>query len=554
MSDKPQKLSLADRFRQVVAKAIGAKLAYQGSFESAKYSVHRTRVEAPPADDFRREMTESTRKELVRLSRYLEKNNGLYRQMFKDTALYSVGDGITMQSLGGDFEWQSIVEAEWEQECESPEVSGRFSMVECQHIICESLDRDGEIFAIKCKRGGIPKFQLIECHRIETPTTMLGQENIYDGIRYNRFGQPTAYYVKQSDGSFTTVPAASMMHIYCASYASQSRAFPPHQHAISNLRDEMDLLSFEKVAAKDNARTSRILKTNDLNADQGDLGVGQANVAPTEQTSPDNINRILGGVTAVLQTNEDLTPYQSARPTTAFTGFIEHLRRDSVMGSVPYEFVADPNKAGGAAVRLVTAKASRYFSHRQNIIISRFLKPYFQFWLGTKINKGDLPSAKNWWKCEWVTPKSISVDAGRDSANERADLTMGRTLPSDDFQGRGMGFEKSIRKKARDLAYIDKTAAEFGVKPERLWNQYPNMPPPPPQPPQGGEGQPSPEGLPPPVAPVEPTFKDPLTNDDPELTPPDVESEGIEPSVETNLSVDTIPKQNQGLSRQDRPV
>lgn len=545
-----KKQSFGDRVKTSIASLLGIKVAYQGSFESAKYSIARTRVEAPPPDDFRREMTESTRREMVRLSRWLEKNNGLFKQMIKDNAIYSVGDGITMQSLGGDYEWQNIVEAEWEQECESPEVSGRFTMLETQHIICETLDRDGEIFAIKCKRKGIPKFQLIECHRVQTPNNLLGQQNIYDGIRYNQYGQPTQYFISQADGTFTTIPASSVMHIYEAEHASQSRAYPPHQHAISNLRDEMDLLNMEKIACKDNARTSRILKTSDASPDMGDVGLGQPNVPAGQMNDAVSVNKVLGGLTAVLQPNEDLIPYQSARPTSAFTGFIEHLRRDSVLGSLPYEFLADPTKAGGASVRLVTAKAGRYFSHRQNIIINRFLKPYYQFWLGTKINKGDLPSAKNWWKCEWVCPKAVSVDAGRDSANERADLQMGRILPSDDFQSRGMGFEKSIRKKARDLAFIEKVAKESGVPSNKLWNQaiagqqqFPQ---------QGGQPQVGADGQP--LVPEVPTVDDPLANTDPELESPDVTEEGVEPTTETNISVDTIPKQNQGLSRQDRPA
>jgi hypothetical protein len=308
----------------------------------------------------------------------------------------------------------------------------------------------------------------------------------------------------------------------------------------------MDLLAMEKVAAKDNARTSRILKTNDTQMDTGDVGLGQPNVPASQQNTSDSVNRVLGGVTAVLQTNEELIPFQSARPTTAFNGFIEHLRRDSVLGSLPYEFTADPTKAGGASVRLVTAKAGRYFASRQNIIINRFLKPYYQFWLGTKINKGDLPSAKNWWKCEWVTPKGVSVDAGRDSANERADLEMGRILISDDFQSRGMGFEKSIRKKARDLAFIDQVSKETGIDPNRLWKQSQNQPAKP-----VGEVQLDGQGNPIPLP--EPELKDPLTNTEPELEEPNVSEEGVEPTVETNLSVDSLPKQNQGLSRQDRP-
>jgi capsid protein len=550
---EPKKISFTERVRLTIASLVGGKaikVAYQGAFESARQSVHRTRIEAPPPSDFRRELNDTTRKELVRLSRYLEKNNGLYRQMIKDNALYSVGDGITPQCVGGDFEWQTIIESEWEAECENPEVSGRFSMTEALHIISNALDVDGEIFAIKCKRSKIPKFQLIESHRVATPPSIEGQQNVYDGIRYNKYGQPSMYYVVQGDGSYTPVAAASMMHIYEAEKASQSRAYPPHQHAISNLRDEMDLLSMEKVAAKDNARTSRILKVNDTTMDEGDVGLGQHNTA-AGTTDPNQVSRVLGGVTAVLQPNESIEPYQSARPTSAFTGFIEHLRRDSVMGSVPYEFTADPTKAGGASVRLVTAKAGRFFAHRQNIIINRFLKPYFQFWLGTKIDKGDLPSAKNWWKAEWVCPKSISVDAGRDSANERADLEMGRTLPSDDFQGRGMGFEKSIRKKARDLAFIDRVSKDTGLDPNRLWKQGINQPATPAGQPQAPALNATGNPLPTPPPPV---VRDPLTNDEPELTVPDVSGQGVEPTEETSISVDSIPKQNQGLSRQDKPV
>jgi len=570
--------SFVERLRIGLSNLIKPK-AYQGSFESTRYSVHRTRIDAPQPDDFKREMQDATRREMVRLSRWLEKNNGLYKQMFKDTAIYSVGDGITLQAVGGDYEWQTLVEAEWEQECDSPEVSNRFSMTECQYIVCEALDRDGEIFAIKCRRGGLPKFQLIETHRVETPPDMLGRPDISDGIRYSKIGQPIAYYVKQSEGKYSEIPADSMMHIYEAEYASQSRAYPPHQHAINNLRDEMDLLSMEKTAAKDNARTSRILKVEDTKMDSLDLGIGQPlgeGNSTNAATDPDVLNRVLGGVTAVLNTNENLIPYQSARPSSAFTGFIDHLRRDSVMGGLPYEFVADPTRAGGASVRLVVAKAGRFFAQRQSVIINRFLKPYFKFWLGIKIQRKEIASARNWWKSEWVTPRSVTVDAGRDAANERADLDMGRMPPSDDFQARGLGFEKTIRKTARDFAFIQKVAEETGVPEEKLWRKSPagggaggvgGMPPLAgaqgtqgiPQIPDGTVGfvVPDETGAPQ-IIPIDAAMPegqgqpeekpDATTNTEPELRTPSI-PDGVKPMNDLTNGVDNLPKQNQGLSR-----
>jgi len=549
MNEPPKKpLGLIDRARLAISNVLRPK-AYHGAFESTRYSVHRTRVDAPPPTDFRQEMTQSVRREMVRLSRWLEKNNGLFRQIISDTAIYTIGDGINMQANGGDFDWQSLIESEWEQECENPEITGRFSLLESLYIICEALDRDGEIFAIKCKRKGIPKFQLIETHRVETPPEMAGDTDINDGIRYNKFGVPTAYYVKQSDGRYSQIPAASMMHIYHPTHASASRAYPPHQHAITNLRDEMDLLAMEKVAAKDNARISRILKTHELGPDNGDIGLG----VPVNSTNTDTneMNRILGGVTAVLQPNEDLVAHQPARPTTAFTGFIEHLRRDSTLGSLPYEFLADPTKAGGSAVRLVVAKAGRYFSQRQNIIIKRFLNPYFQFWLGTKITRGDLPSAKNWWKVDWMVTKPVTVDAGRDAASERADLEMGRTTIEDDFASRGYQYEKTMRKRAKNFLFLEKLAKDTGLERDDLFRFSP----------QGGAGNqvnqqatatmgedgkvvPIPEKE---VADYD-EVKDKVGETEPDTAPPEI-PEGVSPINSTNIAVDSIPKQNAGLSR-----
>jgi capsid protein len=271
------------------------------------------------------------------------------------------------------------------------------------------------------------------------------------------------------------------------------------------------------------------------------------------------MNRILGGVTAVLQPNEELIAHQPARPTTAFTGFIEHLRRDSVLGSLPYEFLADPTKAGGSAVRLVVAKAGRYFAKRQNIIIKRFLNEYFKYWLGTKISRGDLPSARNWWKVDWMTTKPVTVDAGRDSANERADLEMGRVTIEDDFAMRGYQYEKSMRKRAKNFLFLEKLAKDTGLSREDLFRFSPqgggntnsNM-----QPKLDADGKPiiGPDGKP--VFETKDVagdmgydeIKDRVGEGEPETAEPKV-SKGISAVEKTEMPVDAIPKQNGGLSR-----
>ena len=53
----PPKMSITEKVRLTIASLIGGKsvkVAYQGAFESARQSVHRTRIEAPPPQDFRK--------------------------------------------------------------------------------------------------------------------------------------------------------------------------------------------------------------------------------------------------------------------------------------------------------------------------------------------------------------------------------------------------------------------------------------------------------------------------------------------------------------------
>jgi hypothetical protein len=71
MPPEPKKPGLVDRVRMSLSNLLKPK-AYQGAFESTRYSVHRTRIDAPQPTDLRMELTGQTRGEMVRLSRWLE--------------------------------------------------------------------------------------------------------------------------------------------------------------------------------------------------------------------------------------------------------------------------------------------------------------------------------------------------------------------------------------------------------------------------------------------------------------------------------------------------
>ena len=148
---------------------------------------------------------------------------------------------------------------------------------------------------------------------------------------------------------------------------------------------------------------------------------------------------------------------------------MEHLRRDSALGVLPFEFAADSSKVGGAGVRLVVAKADRRFSYRQLILIQRLIRPVWAYVIGDAITRGELPAQPGWHRITCTTPRRITVDAGREAQQNRADVETGLKTLTDHFSELGADFGDEIERRAQDARLIMDTAQKYGVPIEMLW-------------------------------------------------------------------------------------
>lgn len=75
-----------------------ARILSISPYEAANYSSRRSRVPGAAPTDAKKELTPHARRELVRKSRYLNKNSGFAREVVGDMAIYSTGDGILPQT------------------------------------------------------------------------------------------------------------------------------------------------------------------------------------------------------------------------------------------------------------------------------------------------------------------------------------------------------------------------------------------------------------------------------------------------------------------------
>ena len=439
------------------------------NFESAKFSNKRSWIWSSWPQDFKKTMTVFDRMETTRKMRWLELNAGLIRQVLSDMALYTVGAGIKPQSQSGDEVWDDVAENFFKQWAKRPcDITGRFSFFELQHICCRLMDRDGEVFIIKTRGpNNEPRLQIIESHRVGNQVSGSPPEGMVDGIQFGPYGQPIAYNVIRSDGSSRLVPANAVIHLYEPELASGARAYSPLQHSINNLVDMLEILSLEKLAVKTSSDITRTLTRENPNFDGTPTDFEAFGMKPQDYgdglTDPTQASTFIGGKILALAPGEKLESFESNRPNQTFNGFIEHLQRDSLAGMLPFEFTADPTKAGGAAIRLVVSKADRKFSHRQNVMIQRFLTPVWGYIIGNAIRDGIIQSTDLWTNVTWTTPRKVTVDAGRDSQQNRLDIETGLKSLTENYLEEGLDPKEKMRENAAEKKYLIQLSEEFGV-------------------------------------------------------------------------------------------
>jgi capsid protein len=466
-SRKPKIPTVSLRPSKVKAKPSSVKpQASYGDWQSIGVTHARRAAYGAAPRDLRRDLTPYDRLSMVRKCRWAERNSGLFKQILADMCLYTVGDGIKPQSHASTPEMQERYEAYFAEKAKRIDITNRFSFYQAQSILLRGMIRDGDAFAAKVRNAtGEAKLQLMEAHRVGDPLEGKVPEGMHDGIQFGPYGEYLAVNVYRSDGSSRQILAQSMMMIVDQEYASGSRGVPLLQHSINSIQDEMEILALEKQAVKDNGDITRVIKKTGgvIDSDMaGELG-GASN------SSYSNVASTMGGKLIALEPGEDMTSFQSNRPNATFTGFLAALERDISQGVLPYEFVGDSSKLGGATVRLVTARASRVFSKYSQVIIEQFCIPTWGYIIGQGIANGDIPDDPQWNQVSWTTPKSVTVDAGREAANDRADVEMGLLSMSELYAQRGLDFRTEMQKRAADMSFIIAEAKKAEIP---VWMLY----------------------------------------------------------------------------------
>ena len=148
------------------------------------------------------------------------------------------------------------------------------------------------------------------------------------------------------------------------------------------------------------------------------------------------------------------------RPNEKLDKHLEQYIRAAAIGlGLPYEFVWDTSAIGGVAQRFIIQKAARCFAARQDVLVNAFLSKLWRYAIARAISRKELPMNPGWQSVGWQTPRSITVDVGREATARRDDVKAGLMTLSDYFGEQGIDWKEAVAEIATEREF----AAELGV-------------------------------------------------------------------------------------------
>ncbi|MEW5890351.1 MAG: phage portal protein [Pseudomonadota bacterium] len=411
-------------------------------------------------------------------ARYLIRNNGYAANAVEAFAANAVGYGIKPKSLIADDDLRAAVHklwAQWVDEADSEWLTDFYGL---QRRIARELFIAGEVFVRL--RPRYPEDGLVVPLQLQMlPSEMLPFENrtlengnvLRQGIEFDAIGRRVAYhFLRRHPGDVTDpalsaetvrVPADAVIHVVDPVDAGQLRGVSRFAPAIVKLflLDQYDdaELDRKKVAAMFAGFVRRPPKEFDDRLERDEEGEGLMPLEP--------------GQLQILGEGEDITFSQPADVGGSYEAFqYRTLLQISAALGLPYATLSnDMLKANYSNTRAALVEFRRRIEAFQySVLVYQLCRPVWQRWLTAAALSGALalPNWRNrrreYWACEWLTPKWEWVDPLKDINAEIAAIGAGLKSRAQAVAERGVDIEQLDAEIAADRRREDSLGLRFG--------------------------------------------------------------------------------------------
>ena len=400
------------------------------------------------ADGFSADMEASpeVRRALRERARYEVANNSYARGIVLTVANDTIGTGPRLQMLTDDTETNREIEKDfsaWSQAIGLSEKLRTMRMARCQ---------DGESFAIMASNPGIDHdikmdLQLIEADRVTSDLSFKERDDELDGIRLDRFGNPTSYRVlKYHPGGeqFTFgekanyIPADAMIHVFRADRPELHRGIPEITPALPLFAQLRRFTLAVLTAAESAANFAGILYT--------DAPAG----GESDQVEPMDLIELERNMLLTMPGGWKMGQLHPEQPATTYAEFKREILNEIARClNMPFNIAAG-NSAGYnyASGRLDHQTYYKSIRVDQAFIAARILDRILATWLREySLTHGlSVDSTSHQWFWDGIE----HVDPSKEAAAQEKKLKNGTTTLAYEYARQGRDWEEELHQLARE--------------------------------------------------------------------------------------------------------
>lgn len=447
--------------RKTAAAPRGRLLVVRGKYDAAQ-TTHENRRHWAQADHLSADaaMGADVRRVLRSRARYEVANNSYARGIVSTLANYVVGTGPRLQMLTDDPEANRLIEQEfsrWAKAIALPHKLRTMRVAQCESGECFGLLTSNPRIAAPVQLD----LRLIEADQVATPFGALPpEERAVDGIVFDSFGNPIAYYVlRQHPGdprawragpdAYDLMPIESVVHLFRAERPGQSRGVPEITSSLSLFATLRRYTLAVLGAAEQAALPSGVIYT-DAPADAEAAGV-----EPMDTVEMDR------GTWMTMPYGWKIGQVKAEQPTTVYGDFKHEVINEIARClNMPFNIAAcnssGYNYASGRLDHQAFFKAIRIDQHHLgDMVLDRLLKA----WLDEAVLiEGYLPQSLRTRDAEfphqWFWDGFEHVDPAKEANAQATRLASNTTTLAVEFAKQGLDWESELRQRGREMALM----------------------------------------------------------------------------------------------------
>jgi capsid protein len=381
----------------------------------------------------------------------------------------------------GDRKYDALVGEYFHDWCKRCDITGRNSFRKMIQIATSMRPTYGDCgFALRRKEGEL-RLQLVSGDRIGNPNEATGDfPRYFSGVVVDDYGAPTAYRIYQVDsaGQYIDpedVPAHSFLHYYDPFRADQYRGVTDFHAVLRTSRMLKEILDAEMAGVRFSSQQAALVFTERGQPQSRNLFTPENAPTMANGEQPKQEESQIGTIKYLF--NGDKVETMPARPSSAFSGFVDELKNDIALGlgGYPAGVLWGTANYKGPSVRAEFAQADRANSYHQGILDDKVLSPVARAVILDAIANDILPAppARNDERPEQAItratrgnfrfPPRLTIDVGRETQSRLAELSMGATSPQELAAEDGRDAYVRAEEKADFAAFVADLAKERNV-------------------------------------------------------------------------------------------